>query len=143
MYAAFWWRWVQTPSSETTAAASSSLKPKNMKGTKCNYRLWRTANYPGQTYRSTHTSHNGVNNYYRTYNPNFPPLESWIIVIIRTKSLFFVFFFFIFFSSLLGPTYVTVPFITRRDRYAGVRYGITDVRFEDNKCSSLLYLQVL
>lgn len=68
-----------------------------MKGTKCNYRLWRTANYPGQTYRNTHTSHNGVNNYYRTYNPNFPPLESWIIVIIRTKSLFYFFFIFPFF----------------------------------------------
>jgi len=50
------------------------------------------------------------------------------------------FFFHFFFPSLPIPTYVTVPFITRRDRYAGVRYGITDVRFGDNKCSSVLYI---
>lgn len=81
---------VWTPSSETTKleAASSSLKPK----------IWKEQNViigcrgPQITQdrrRSTHTSHNGVNNYYRTYNSNFPPLELWIIVIIQTKSLFF------------------------------------------------------
>lgn len=81
---------VRTPSSETTKleAASSSLKSK----------IWKEQNViigcrgPQITQdrrKSTHTSHNGVNNYYRTYNPNFPPLELWIIVIIQTKSLFF------------------------------------------------------